>query len=468
MAANDSNTKARSSLHPLMLMFVVLLLCVIASYLIPAGQYERVYDEEVGKDLIVPGSFIYITRTPLGIMQLLTSVTLGLQSGADIIFFLLIIGGVFAILNGNGALNIALANLMRVLKKQQWLIIPIFMIIFGCGATFCGNFEEFLIFVPLILACALTAGYDSLTAVAIIFVAATAGYAGAITNIFTLGNAQLIAGLPVFSGFAFHVVMFIALEAVSIAYVLFYAHYVKTNPKRSYSYEFDTLYNQEKKLNLEELPKLTKRQWLSIGVFILAVGIAVWGIIVHGFYVDELSGIFLAAGLIGGLIGGLRPNDICDRFIKGCHDMLLPAVMIGLSHACVNLLRDANVFDTILYAMASLLEQFPKITLPWGMFFFHTIFNVIVPSGSAQAATTMPLMVPLADAVGISRQTAVLAYTLGDAFTNVLTPTSGEVLAALAICRVPFSKWIKFIIPLFLIWCGVAMIFLMFANLSGF
>ena len=460
--------KNKAAMNPLLVMVIVVCLCAIATYIIPAGQYEVTYNEAIGKEVIDPDSFQYISRTPAGIADLLQSLTLGLQNGAYVIFFLLIIGGMFGILNGTGALNVGIANILKKIKGREFLMIPILMIFFGCGSTFCGNFEEFLVFVPLILACCITVGYDSMTAVGIIFMAAAAGYGGGITNAFTVGTAQEIAGLPRFSGMELRVPLFIVLELASIIYVLFYTRLIKKNQQLSISYAYDMEYNNDKKINLDNIPEFTLRQLLVVVVFLIGILYAIWGIIKQGFYVDELSGAFLAVGIIGGIVGGLKPNEICEKFIKGCGDMLLPGIMIGLANSAVLILQNANVMDTILHSLAGVLSNLPSTLMACGMFLFHLLFNVVVPSGSAQANITMPLMTTLADSNDITRQTAVLAYQLGDSFTNVLAPTGGEILAALAICRVPFSKWVKFLLPLFVIWCVIALVFLVYATQTGY
>ena len=458
------NVKNKKEINPLLLMVIVVCLCAVATYIIPAGQYDIAYNEAVGKDTINPESFMYIERSPATLFTLLQSLTLGLQNGSYVVFFLLIIGGMFGILNGTGALNIGIANLLKNISGHEYYIIPILMIFFGCGSAFCGNFEEFLVFVPLILACCITVGFDSLTAVGIIFMSAAAGYGGGITNTFTVGTAQEIAGLPRFSGMNLRIALFVVLELASIIYVLSYARLVRKNQQLSICYAFDMEHNQDKRINLDNIPEFTKRQLLVVIIFLLGIIYAVYGIIKKGYYVDELSGIFLAIGIIGGIAGGLKPNEICNKFIKGCGDMLLPGIMIGLANASVLLLQNAKVMDTILHALAGLITNLPHTLMACGMFLFHLVFNVVVPSGSAQATITMPLMTTLADNTEITRQTAVLAYQLGDSFTNVLSPTGGEILAALAICKVPFSKWIKFLLPLFVIWCVIALVFLVYAT----
>ena len=457
----------KSLLHPMLLLAAVVLFCAVLSYVIPAGTYERV-SRGNGKELIDPYSFSYLSRTPATVLGLLESLTLGLQNAADIIFFLMIIGGMFEILNGTGAMNVGIANAISKLKGKEILMIPLLMLIFGAGAAFCGNFEEFLVFVPLVLACCITVGYDSLTAVAIIFVAATAGYAGAVTNAFTVGEAQEIAGLDLFSGMQLRIILFGILETISVIYVCFYARMVRKNPKLSGAYQYDLEYNQDKKLNLKNIPKLTKRQAMVLLFFLTGMIYAIWGVVKKGYYIDELSGIFLITGVAAGAVGGLKPGKICECFEKGFRNMVLPCIMIGLANAAVILLQKANVMDTILYYMAEVLWKMPNSLMSWGMFLAHEVINVFVPSGSAQASITMPLMIPMADEAGLSRQTAVLAYQLGDAFTNIVAPTGGEILAALAICRVPFGKWLKFLLPLFAIWIVTALLFLSVAVRIGY
>ncbi len=464
----DEQKSAGKARHPMMLLVIVVVLCALLTYIVPAGQYDREISAESGMEMVVPGSFHYVVRTPVSLMGLLGSLTTGMQKAASVIFFVMVAGGMFAIINGTGALNTALANAIKRMKGREILLIPILMTIFGCSSAFCGSFEEFLVFVPLILAVCITIGYDSLTAVGIIFIAATAGYAGSITNAFTEGAAQDIASVPRFSGMIFRAGMFICLEAVSVLYVMWMARAVKNNPKFSGSYVYDREFNKGKRIDLDNVGKLSRRQIYAILVFVIGIAIAVVGIIKWEYYVDELAAIFLAIGIAGGIVGGLKPGEICEYFVKGCRDMVLPCLMIGLANSAVVILSDANVMDSALHALAYVLQKMPQPVMPFGMFVFHEIINIIVPSGSAQAAVTMPLMIPLADKVGITRQTAVLAYQLGDAFTNIMSPTGGEILAALAICKVPFGKWVRYLLPLFIIWWIMAFAFLLLATGIGF
>ena len=451
------------ALNPMIFLVVIILLCAIASYVVPAGSFARVTNAATGGEVVDPGSFQYMARTPVSVFAVLMSVTQGMQDAAYIIFFLLIIGGTFAIMDATGAINAGMANVIRKTRGRELLMIPICMIIFGCGSAFCGNFEEFLAFVPLVLACCFTMGFDSLTAVGIIFCAASAGYGGAMTNAFTVGVAQSIAGLPLFSGIALRSVLFVCLLTVSILYVMWHAYRVKKNPQSSSVYEYDMLHAHEHLIDIDYMPKVTTRCKLVLIVFVGGIAYTVYGIIVKKYYIDELSAIFLAIGILGGLVGGLKPSKICDEFLKGCTNMLFPCVMIGLANAAIVILKSANIMDTIIYALSGLLNNLPPSIMACGMFILQDVLNVLVPSGSGQAAVTMPLMAPLSDMLGVTRQTAVLAFQMGSTFTDVLAPTSGEILAALAMCKTPYGKWIRYLLPLFCMWCLIAFAFLIYA-----
>ena len=452
----------------MLFLVVVMIIVVIASYLVPAGSFERVYDAAVDRDIVVPGSFQYAEQNPIGFFDLMMSLTLGIQNASYIIAFLLIIGGMFAIMDGTGAINAGLANVVRATRGKELIMIPVLMTVFGLMSCFCANFEEFLAFVPLILAVSLSMGFDSMTAMGIVFGSVAAGYGGAATNAFTVGVAQSIAGLPMFSGMTLRLVLFVALLLVSMAYVMWHANRVKKHPEKSPCRTADLENAKKYVLDVENIAPLTGRQKLVLVVLLLAILWTIYGVLVHGYYIDELAAVFLTAGVVAGLLGGSRPSRICDDFLKGAANMLAPCMMIGMANAVVLMMTDAGIIDTIIYALSNLLLGLPSTLLAIGMFLVQTLFNLVVPSGSGQAAITMPLMAPLADMVGVTRQTAVLAYQLGSTFTDLIGPTSGEILVAGAMCGIAYPKWFKWLLPLFCLWCLVAFGFLTYATVTGY
>lgn len=452
--------------NPLIIMAVVLVLAGIASYIVPAGVFERVQDPGSGRMLADPNSFHYVEQNPVGIFEFFKSPTLGIQNARSVIAFLLIIGGFFGILDATGAIRAGMGNMVKKMAGREIIMIPVCMIVFGCGSAFIGNFEEFLAFVPLVITVCLAMGFDSITAVAVVYCAAGAGYGGGCTQAFTVGVAQNIAGLPLFSGIGLRLAAFIVLEGVSIIWVTRYAMRVKKNPKSSSMYELDQ--QQTDIMNMENIVPTTLRQKLVLSLFVLSIIALIIGVTQFGFYIDELAALFLITGLLAGIAGGLKANAIAEAFVKGCGNLIFPCLMIGMCNAATLIMTNANILDTIINFLAGLLRGLPPSLSACGMFVVQDLINVVVPSGSGQAAVTMPLMAPLGDLLGLTRQTTVLAFQFGDAFTNIIAPTSGTMMAALAMGKIGFGKWAKFFLPLLAIWWAVAFAFLIYATKIGY
>ena len=231
-------------------------------------------------------------------------------------------------------------------------------------------------------------------------------------------------------------------------------------------YEIDR--KREDAIDLSSVPALSRRHILVLVIFVGGIIGMVVGVLEFGFYIDELAALFLVVGILAGVCGGLTPNQIVDEFLKGCNNLMFANVMIGLCSAATMIMTDANIMDTIIHALAQTLVGLPPMLTACGMFVVQDLINLLVPSGSGQAAITMPIMAPLADLIGVTRQTAVLAFQFGDSFTNVITPTGGTIMAALAMAKVPYSKWFQYLIPLFFLWWLVAFAFLIYATISGY
>lgn len=454
------------ALNPIVLLVIIITIAAIATYVVPSGVYDRVFDPVTEREIVDPATFHYIEQQPIGVFDFFKTVTLGLQRATGIISFLLIIGGAFAVMDATGATNAGMGNAVKKMRGKELLMIPVCMVIFGCGSAFAGNFEEFLAFIPLVVGVCVAMGFDSITAIGVVFGAAGAGYAGAMTNAFTVGVAQGISGLPLFSGIGLRAALFITLMIVTIAYVMVYAHKIKKNPMASSVHEEDMEYNQH--LDIDNVPEMTTRHKLVLLVFVGTIIALVFGVLKYGFYIDELAALFLICGILCGIVGGLKPGEIAENFVKGCGNLLYACIMIGLCNAIIIIMQDANIMDTVIHGLATLLNGLSASMSACGMFVIQDIFNILVPSGSGQAAITMPLMAPLADLLGVTRQTAVLAFQMGSSFTDVLAPTSGEVIAACAMARIPYGKWFKWLLPLFLLWWVVAFVFLIIAVKIGY
>lgn len=454
--------KAFKAPGPIIILVCVILFCALASYVIPAGVYERVKDVHTGKMVVDPATFHYVAQKPTGFMDFFTAVNKGFKGGVSIIAFLFMVGGSLNILARTGAIVAGLSALVKKMRGHSLLLIPVLMTTLATFSTLAGCNEEYLAFTPLVVSVALAMGFDSLTALGILFCSVAAGYGAGCTQPFSVGVAQGIAGVPIFSGLPYRVGLFVVLLVLNISFVMYHAYKVKKNPQSSPVYAIDRA--KADAVKLDDSAELTGRQALCLCLLGLNfVGIIV-GVLKFDFYMNEISALFLIMGIFSGLVCKLAPNDICDAFLDGCKGMMLPCLAVAMCKAATLLLDNARVMDTIIHFLAGILDVFPSSIIAFGMFIIQDCFNIFVPSSSGQAAISMPIMAPLADLVGLTRQTAVFAFTLGDAFTNCITPASGATMSYLAMANVPYKKWLRFVLPLLAMWWVVAFCFLTYAT----
>lgn len=454
--------KAFKAPSPIIILVCVIVFCAIASYIIPAGVYDRVKDVQTGKMVVDPSTFHYVAQKPTGFLDFFTSINKGFKGGISIIAFLFMVGGSLNILAKTGAIVAGLSALVEKLKNRSVLLIPVLMTTLATFSTLAGCNEEYLAFTPLVVSVALALGFDSLTALGMLFCSVAAGYGAGCTQPFSVGVAQGIAGVPIFSGLPYRMGIFVVLLVLNISYVMYHARKVKKDPKSSPVYESDLL--KRDKIDLSTAEKLSTRQAFCLGLLGLNFVCIIIGVLKFDFYMNEISAIFLIMGILSGIICRLHPNEICDAFLEGCKGMMLPCLAVAMCKAATILLDNAKVMDTIIYYLAGMLDIFPSSIIAFGMFIIQDCFNLLVPSSSGQAAISMPIMAPLADIVGLTRQTAVFAFTFGDAFTNCITPASGATMSYLAMANVPYKKWARFILPLIGMWWIVAFCFLTYAT----
>jgi uncharacterized ion transporter superfamily protein YfcC len=434
--------------HTLIIVSIILLLFLILTWIIPAGQFER--HDYNGRMVVVPGTYHQTEPQPQGLMALLTAPIKGMISASQIIAFVLLIGGAFGILNKTGAINAGLSSILEATRKNPSIkkfIIPIIMFLFSMAGASFGMSEEVMVFILITIPLAMAMGYDSLTGIAIPFIGAASGFAGAFSNPFTIGIAQGIAEIPVFSGWEYRIVVWLVLMTAAIIFVMLYARRIEKNPEKSLVYELDrkrdiTSYHSE-----EDLAFTLKRKLVLI-IFFAALVLLIVGVNIWDWYINEIAGLFIAMGLLAAALFRLPSNTTIGAFLDGARDMMTAAFVIGLTRGMLIVATDGKIIDTILNGISGTMGQFPKVVSVQMMFFFQGFMNFFVPSGSGQAALTMPLMSPLSDLIGITRQTAVLAYQLGDGlFTNIF-PTSGVTMGVLAIGKIPYDKWVRFMLPL--------------------
>jgi uncharacterized ion transporter superfamily protein YfcC len=444
--------------HTYVLLVGLIALAALSTWIIPAGSYDRVLDK--GREIVDPLSYHAVEARPAGFGAFFLAFPRGLIEIAEIVFYIFIIGGAFGVLNRTGVIQSGVRALVRRLGGRKALIVPILTIVFAIGGGTIGIAEETLIFLPALLLLARSLGYDSLLAGGIALVGANAGFAAAFMNPFTVGVAQGIVGLPLFSGMGFRLGLWAVMTAVTVVFLTRYARRVAARPEISRMYAFDK--TREAVGEADAGGPFARRHLLVLAVVLGAVALLVVGAIRWHWGILELSGLFFGLALVAGPLGGLSPDDTVRAFVQGASDITYAALIVGLARGTLVVLRDANVIDTITHAMAVTLRGWSSTLSAIGIYAAQNLLHFIVPSGSGQAAVSMPVLAPLGDLVGVTRQTNVLAYQLGNGLTNVFIPTQGYFMAALGILRIPWTTWVRWLLPLLATWliigCGAVVL----------
>lgn len=451
--------------HVYVILLSVVVICAIFSYFAPAGQYNRI-ENEAGRMVVDPTSYHVVESTPVGLFDVLKSIPAGMVETAEIIFFIFIVGGAFAVVNATGAFEAGIGKVTKVMAGREKLIIPIVMFVFSLGGAVFGMAEETLPFIPIMVTLAIALGFDSLTGVAMVLAGAGAGFSGAFMNPFTIGVAQGICGLPLFSGMGFRIVVYIVFVIVTTTLVYLYASHIKKNPEKSIMYEFDK--SRDDILDLHEIKELTSSHKLVLLTVLGTIGLLIFGVIKYGWYIQEISALFLGMAVVVSFVGKLGLNGFAEELVKGMCDLAGGALVVGFARAILVVLTQSNLIDTLLYTTSNMVSNLPSSLTAVGIYVFQCLLSYVIPSGGGQAAVSMPIMSPLADIVGVTRQTAVLAYQFGDGISNIFTPTSGYFMAGLAMAKVPWNKWAKWFFPIIAIQYAIGAIFVIIANVINY
>jgi uncharacterized ion transporter superfamily protein YfcC len=432
--------------HTLVLLFAMIVAAVVMTHVLPAGRFERVENEH-GRLQVVAGSY---TETPdvepPSPLAVFTAVPRGMAAAAEIIFFVFIIGGAFAVLRGTGAIDAMLAAALRRLGHRPLLLVVGGMIVFVVGSSTIGMAEEYLPFVPVLVVLALALGYDAIVGVAIITVGYAIGYGVAMINPFTVLIAQDVAGVAPASGLWFRLVLAALFVPVGVHHVWRYATRVKRDPASSLVADLAPPAREQP----DGAQPLTGTHKLVLSAVAAALVLLVWGLTARGWYLVEMSAVFVGLAVVMAVLARMSPDRTAQLFGEGAAELTLTALLIGFARAIQVVLDDGGVIDTIVHALSIPLQALGPSLAAVGMFAVQSLTNLFIPSGSGQAYVTMPIMAPLADVVGVSRQVAVLAYQFGDGFTNILVPTNPVLIGILAIAGVPYERWLRFVLPFML------------------
>ena len=465
MQPEEKQKKKWKTPHTFVILVAIIIIAAIATYLIPAGEFTRFKDAATGKTLVEAGSYHRIASNPLNPLLIPSAIYTGIVKSASTITFMLIIGGAFEVITSTGALTALCKKLSKTFSKHKYAVIPVFLTLFSIFGFTMGMSSEVMIFVPIGITLALFLGLDKVTGTAMIALGAAVGFTAGILNPFNVGVAQDIAELQLFSGMAYRIVILVILLAATSAYIIIYAKKVAANPEKSviYGIQEDTEYTFE-----DVSDSISKSQIAVLVIMAAGFGILIYGLSKKGWYFEEMSGLFIFMGIACGLVSGYGPSRIAKEFGNGAKGIVVGCLIIGIARTVEVILSDAKILDTIVYGIVNIVNVMPGSIKAVGMFICQSLINCVIVSGTGQAAVTMPLMVPVSDLVGISRQTSVLAFQLGDGFSNSVLPMSSSLMGYLAVSKIPYSKWLKFMMPLFLIWTALGCLFMLGALMIGY
>lgn len=443
--------------HTYLLLLLIVGLAAVLTYIVPAGEFDRKVVED--QNIVVDGSYHEVKQSPAQPVDIFRAIPKGLIEGAEIIFYIFIVGGAFGIIHRTDAITTGVNALMnRIGKYGRWLI-PITMIIFSILGFSIGLSEETIIFVPIGIALATALGYDAMVGASMIALGAGIGFLGGMINPFTVGIAQRIAEVKMFSGWGFRTVVYLIVLITGIMYVMHYAKTVKRDPSKSLLHDI----NVDERSTVSDdvldskFDSFRKRHAIILILLTLTIIVNVYGIFNYKWFLSEMSANFLLMGIIAGLIGGLGFNGTFDALLEGMKDILFGAIIVGFAKAIVVILTAGKIIDTIVFYMTDFIDHLPTAISVIAMFLTQLVLNFFIPSGSGQAMTTMPIMVPISDLLGINRQVAVLAFQYGDAISNNIIPTSASLMGLLAVAGIPYTRWLKFVWKISLIWIVICL-----------
>ncbi|MBL3538118.1 Na+/H+ antiporter NhaC family protein [Aminivibrio sp.] len=440
--------------HVFALMFIITVLMAVLTWLIPAGQYERV--KEGARTVVVANSFKVVDANPQGLWEIFNSVVKGWVQSASMIFMVFFVGGAIRILEETGTIRVGMNRIVHKLKgKEIWAVAIIMLLMSIGGAT--GVFANPVVaLIPLGILLAKGLGYDSVVGFAMIYLGSYAGFNVGWGNVFTVGIAHSIAELPMFSGFGVRVFFHIVNLLLTFGFVYLYIRKINADPTKSLVYSAEEAARQTN--HFEEHESMDLRHMICTAIVVISFGAIIYGSLQLKWGIDHYSTVFFMMAVSCGLIGGLGFNGTAQAFVKGCASMAYAALVIGMARAISVIMTDGKIIDTVVYYLSLPISKYGPVIGANLMFFANIVINFFIPSGSGQAVTVMPIMVPLADLTGITRQVAVQAFQFGDGFTNCFIPTASVVMGCLGIAGIAYEKYVKWIFPLIAIQVVLAMV----------
>ncbi len=476
MAAESSKGIKRFKVpHVYAIIFALMVIFAVLTWIVPSGSYQR--QEVNGREVTVAGTYEQSEKTYIdeetgdevdlrqGVFDVLQAPTRGIQEAIEVVAFILIVGGSFQVITKTGAITSGMGRVVRRFKNKDILIIPIAMVLFALGGTSFGMAEETLPFFAIFMPIMMAMGFDSMTAFMVVFVGARTGYIASTINPFNVLIAQGILGIQGNPQLWLRMIAWVVLTAVAITWVVLYARRVKKNPESSITFEDDIAKKVEFAADESALDaEFTGRQKGVLAVFIAGMCLIIWGLVTQGWYMNEISAVFLAMGLLAGVIAGFSQDVIAQEFVAGIADFAFSAIVVGLARGILVIASDGMIIDTILNALATGLGGIPAVLFTTLLYAVENLLAILVPSSSGLAALTAPIFGPLTELMGLNPEAAVWALSMGSATMSLICPTSAILVAGLGVCKIKLGQWWKTVWKFFLV---VSLINIVFVAISG-
>lgn len=461
--------------HVYAIIFALMVIFAVLTWIVPSGSYQR--QEVNGREATVAGTYEQSEKTYIdeetgdevdlrqGVFDVLQAPTRGIQEAIEVVAFILIVGGSFQVITKTGAITSGMGRVVRRFKNKDFLIIPIAMVLFALGGTSFGMAEETLPFFAIFMPIMMAMGFDSMTAFMVVFVGARTGYIASTINPFNVLIAQVILGIQGNPQLWLRMIAWVVLTAVAITWVVLYARRVKKNPESSITFEDDIAKKVEFAADESALDaEFTGRQKGVLAVFIAGMCLIIWGLVTQGWYMNEISAVFLAMGLLAGVIAGFSQDVIAQEFVAGIADFAFSAIVVGLARGILVIASDGMIIDTILNALATGLGGIPAVLFTTLLYAVENLLAILVPSSSGLAALTAPIFGPLTELMGLNPEAAVWALSMGSATMSLICPTSAILVAGLGVCKIKLGQWWKTVWKFFLV---VSLINIVFVAISG-
>lgn len=461
--------------HVYAIIFALMVIFAVLTWIVPSGSYQR--QEVNGREVTVAGTYEQSEKTYIdeetgdevdlrqGVFDVLQAPTRGIQEAIEVVAFILIVGGSFQVITKTGAITSGMGRVVRRFKNKDILIIPIAMVLFALGGTSFGMAEETLPFFAIFMPIMMAMGFDSMTAFMVVFVGARTGYIASTINPFNVLIAQGILGIQGNPQLWLRMIAWVVLTSVAITWVVLYARRVKKNPESSITFEDDIAKKVEFAADESALDaEFTGRQKGVLAVFIAGMCLIIWGLVTQGWYMNEISAVFLAMGLLAGVIAGFSQDVIAQEFVAGIADFAFSAIVVGLARGILVIASDGMIIDTILNALATGLGGIPAVLFTTLLYAVENLLAILVPSSSGLAALTAPIFGPLTELMGLNPEAAVWALSMGSATMSLICPTSAILVAGLGVCKIKLGQWWKTVWKFFLV---VSLINIVFVAISG-